>query len=462
MQEPQFWNDRPAKPRRRKRTKMQIFKEAYLPLIVAGVALLLIFIFIIGSITRAVQWNQLAKKESIAASIAAVEQQEAWEKEAADLLSQAKSLAAGCDYDAALQLLDSFSGQADAFPELGAMRQSIQAASDALVLWEDNAKVLNLSFQPLIADPVKAFQDDKYGSSYKKNFITTSEFTKILQQLYENGYMLVSMDDLVKDGQSCQLYLPAGKKPIMLTQTQVNYYRYMTDSDGDNLPDAGGAGFASRLVLDDSGNLTCEMVTETGTSQGAYDLVPILEAFIATHPDFSYKGARAILAVTGYDGIFGYRTCPTSQNFTKDFVDQETESAKKVAQALRNAGYEIACYTYDNVAYGNYTADQIQADMDRWTTEVSPILGVVRTLVYARSSDIAGRNTSYSGEKFNILQQAGFTHYLGFCSGSKPWLYVQDAYVRQGRLLVGGNKLSDSDLFSGIFDPSAIIDPARS
>lgn len=462
MHDPQNRNDRPVNPRRRKRTKMQIFKEAYLPLIVAAVALLLILIFIIGSITRAVQWNQLAKKESIAASVAAEQQQEAWEKEAANLLSQAKRLAAGCNYDAAVQLLDSFSGQADAFPELETMRQSIQSAADALVLWEDPGKVLNLSFQPLIADPVRAFQDAKYGSSYKKNFITTSEFTKILQQLYENDYILVDMDDLVKDGQVCQLYLPEGKKPIMLTQTQVNYYRYMTDSDGDGLPDAGGAGFASRLVLDDSGNLTCEMVTASGISTGAYDLVPILEAFIATHPDFSYKGARAILAVTGYDGIFGYRTCPTTEIFTQDFVDQETENAKKVVQALRNAGYEIACYTYDNVAYGNYTAAQIQSDVDRWTTEVSPILGVVRTLVYARSSDIAGRNTAYSGEKFDILQRAGFTHFLGFCSGSKPWLYVQDTYVRQGRLLVGGSKLTDTALFSGIFDPSAIIDPARS
>ena len=34
---------------------------------------------------------------------------------------------------------------------------------------------------------------------------------------------------------------------------------------------------------------------------------------------------------------------------------------------MRNAGYEIACYTYDNVAYGNYTADQIQSDVDHWT-----------------------------------------------------------------------------------------------
>ena len=41
---------RPVNPRRRKRSKMQIFKEAYLPVVIAGAALLLIVIFIIGSI----------------------------------------------------------------------------------------------------------------------------------------------------------------------------------------------------------------------------------------------------------------------------------------------------------------------------------------------------------------------------------------------------------------------------
>jgi len=461
MQDSQFQNDRPVNPRRKKRSKLQLFKEAYLPLIIAAIAVLLILIFIIGSITRAVQWNQLAKKESIAASIAAAEQQAEWEKEATSIIAEVKSLVAGCNYEAALNLLDGFSGNPNNFPELDALRQSVTKAADSLVLWEHPEKIPNLSFQLLIADPERAFSDTKYGSSYSKNFITTSEFSKILQQLYENNYILVRMDDIIKDGKPGELYLPEGKKPIMLTQTQVNYYRYMTDSDGDNLPDAGGAGFASRLILDDSGNLTCEMVSSSGTTTGAYDLGPILEAFIATHPDFSYKGARAILAVTGYDGIFGYRTCPTTQTFSKDFVDQETENAKKIVQALRHAGYEIACYTYDNVAYGNYTADQIRTDLTRWTSEVSPILGVVRTLVYARNSDIASRNTAYSGEKFEILQQAGFTDFLGFCSGNKTWLYVQDAYVRQGRILVGGNQLTDKDLFSGIFDPTQIIDPAR-
>ena len=462
MQEQQFNPERPVNPRRKKRTKLQIFKEAYLPLIIAGAALILILIFIVGSITRAVQWNQLEKKESIAASVAAAQQQEAWEKEAAAIIAQAKAFAAGCDYEKAIALLDSFTGPAADFPELEALGQSLQQESAALVLWEDNGKVLNLSFQPLIANPTVAFQDAKYGSSYKKNFITISEFSKILQQLYENDYILVSMDDLVQNGQSCDLYLPEGKKPIMLTQTQVNYYYYMVDSDGDLKPDLGGSGFANKIVLDDAGNLTCQIVNENGqTVTGAYDLVPILEAFIATHPDFSYKGARAILAVTGYNGVFGYRTVPSTQAYTNDYIQQETEGAKKIVQALRNAGYEIACYTYDNVAYGNYTADQIQDDLDRWQREVSPILGVVRTLVYARSSDIGSKNTSYSGDKFDILQGAGFAHYLGFCNGSTSWLYIGDSYVRQGRILVAGSKLTDTELFSGIFDPNQIIDSAR-
>ena len=35
---------------------------------------------------------------------------------------------------------------------------------------------------------------------------------------------------------------------------------------------------------------------------------PLLQDFIDEHPDFSYKGAKAVIAFTGYNGILGYRT----------------------------------------------------------------------------------------------------------------------------------------------------------
>lgn len=41
---------------------------------------------------------------------------------------------------------------------------------------------------------------------------------------------------------------------------------------------------------------------------GAYDAVPRLDAFLEEHPDGCYKGARGIIALTGYNGILGYRT----------------------------------------------------------------------------------------------------------------------------------------------------------
>ena len=44
---------------------------------------------------------------------------------------------------------------------------------------------------------------------------------------------------------------------------------------------------------------------------GKYDLVPILDRFVEEHPDFSYRGAKAILALTGYNGVLGYRTDET-------------------------------------------------------------------------------------------------------------------------------------------------------
>lgn len=452
-------NNRPVNPRRRKRSKMQVFKEAYLPVIITGFALVLILIFIIGSVSRSIQRKNKEEQELRDASIAASVAQEALNKEAAQILEEASRFAAAFDYENAISTLDSFTGNLSDYPQLADKRSQCETALSELVPWEDPSKVLNLSFQLLIADPSRAFKDTKYSSSYKNNFITTDEFSRMLQQLYENNYILIELDDI-----DAQLHLPKDKKPLILTQTQVNYYTYMTDSNGDKLPDAGGAGFASRLIVDSNGNLTCEMVDESGqTVTGAYDMVPILEAFIETHPDFSYKGARAILAVTGYDGLFGYRTNVSAKSHFGDTQhEQEISEATKVAEALRNAGYQIACYTYENVAYGSYSASQIQSDLDQWKAEVSPILGVVDTLVYARNSDIAGRKTEYAGEKFTLLTEFGFTNFLGFCTDGIPWYSRHDTHLRQGRLLVTGSNLaSHADWFMGILDPQSILDPIR-
>ncbi len=457
---------RPVNPRRKKRSKEQIFKETYLPAIIAVVALILIVIFIIGSIVRAVQKNRFEKAENLAESSALALEQQLLEQEASELIAQAEKLMANYDYPAAIAVLNSFSGDLSKTPLVNDKIIECERAQSNMVAWDDPSRIVNLSFQMLIADPARGFANEEYGYAINRNFVTTGEFSMILQQLYDNGYVLVDFDDFISEENGIYkaktMYLPSGKKPVMLTQTNVNYNYYLVDSDGDKYPDAEGAGFASKLLWDGS-QFTCEMVDATGnTVNGAFDLVPILENFIKQHPDFSYRGARATLALTGYNGLFGHRTHPKAATY---FGETEYQSAIQnvtvLINALRKTGYKLACYTYGNVSYGDSSLAQIQSDMRDWASEVVPILGKVDILAYAQMTDIS-KETAYSGEKYEELKEMGFRYFLGFCEGSQTWTTVTDNYVRQGRILVSGTNMAyHSDWFANLFVPSAVLDTAR-
>ncbi len=468
------YKHQPTNPRRRKRTRAEIIKENYLPTIIIAVTVILCAVFIITAIVRASKARE-AHEQEVAASIAAQEElKRQHDAMAASLLAQAEGHAKGYDYQAAIDTIDSFTGDITSYPELLDKRAEYENLKSKLVLWNDPAQVVNLSFQILIADSNRAYKDRTYSGAYNRNFVTISEFPRILDQLYANNYMLVSLDDIyARDTDASgnptytpkDLYLPAGKKPLMITQTQINYYFYMTDGNGDKIPDAKGAGFASKLIVDENGKLTNTYVDASGNELvGSYDMVPLLEEFIETHPDFSYRGARAILAVTGSDGVFGYRTYDgAATTFGQDSYDKDVEGARELVAALREAGYEIACYTYGNKGYGYMSVNDIRSDLNKWKAEVAPILGDVRTFVFAQNSDIGSKNAPYSGQAFNELKAKGFEIFLGFAgSDGEPWSYEGEQYVRMGRIMVSGSNIAhNSAWFEGIFDTTKVLDSNR-
>ena len=451
--------NRPVVRRRRKRSKLQTFKEAYLPAVLAAGVIVLIIVFISSSIGNSNKKKQDALDASIAASIAQQEAYEALVKEADALIKEAAPLAADYDYDGAMAVLDRFTGNRQEFAALNSQYEAYARAKGNMVAWTDPSQVPNLSFQLLIADPDRAFSDATYKTSFDKNFITTEEFSKILTALYENGYILVSMDDIVEETATGYipktLYLPAGKKPLLLTQTNVNYSLYLVDSDNDLTPDKGGRGFACRLVLDQNGNVTCEMVDANGNLvTGAFDLVPILDDFVKLHPDFSYRGAKATLALTGYNGLFGYRTHKAAKDkLGETAYAKEVAGAKAVANALTASGYTLACYTYENINYNSATLTRIEKDINSWQTEVVPILGQIDTLVFAQNNDIVPAADLYTGEKAWFLQQQGFRRFLGFCTDGATWATLREDYMRMGRLLVTGNNIRNNGAwFEDLFD----------
>ncbi len=455
--------NRPVNHRRRRPSKFKIFKEAYLPPILALGVVVLIVVFIVGAIGNISEQNQSALDASIAASIAQQEAYEALVKQSEELMDEAEKLASVYDYDGALAVLERFTGNRSEFTGLNTLWQIYTEAKNNLVVWNDPAKIPNLSFQLLIADPQRAFANPTYSNSFDRNFVTTEEFSEILTRLYDSGYILVSLDDIAEVSgagyTAKELMLPAGKKPLLLTQTNVNYNLYLVDSDGDMVADKNGCGFANKLVVDANGNIKSEMVDANGnTVTGEYDLVPILEEFIKAHPDFSYRGARATIALTGYNGLFGYRThSAAKETLGEAAYAQEVANAKAVAKALTDAGYDLACYTYANVGYGTRGLAAIEADLNSWKTEVSPILGQLDTFVFAQNSDIAVDNT-YSGQKFQTLQEAGFRRYLGFTTNGASWATLSEDYIGMGRLLVGGENIRNHpEWFEGIFDCTELL-----
>ncbi len=453
----------PANPRRRRRkTKAQIFKEVYLPPIIVCVCLILVMSFCIGALSNVIAekklQNQLQQNQEQASQDAAALR----EQEYHSVMAKADKLAAEYNYKGAIELLEAF-GDATDYPDLSAKKAALITQQQQMVEHREPSLIPNLSFHVLIEDLPRAMADTEYGGSYNKNFVSTGEFKAILNQLYNNGYVLVNFDSFVETATDTSgnqqymtkaIYLPADKKPIMLTETMVNYFGYMVDPDKDGVPDAKGGGFANKLVLE-NGQIKAAYVDANGQNLvGDYDLVPILESFIQEHPDFSYQGARATLAVTGYEGVFGYRT--NTSYIAKNgqaFYDQECASAKEVVQALREKGYRIACFTYDNIAYKDKSAAQIQADLQMWTQQITPVVGQVDTMVYARTSNI----TDYSGPQFNVLYTTGFRYFVS--NGTQPWAEVNSTYVRQNRLMVTGQNMQHySNQFTGIFDCAAILD----
>ena len=117
-------------------------------------------------------------------------------------------------------------------------------------------------------------------------------------------------------------------------------------------------------------------------------------------------------------------------------------------------GYTIACYSYGNENYSGWTANQISADMQQWTQQITPVLGKVDTIVYARASDIQ----DYTGNAFNVLYTSGFRYFVGY-SAQQPWAEINTNYVRQKRLMVTGNSMAwYPTQFNGMFDCAAILD----
>lgn len=394
-------------------------------------------------------------------------------------MEEAAYLAATYDYDGAIEKLNSVEGAAED-SEIAAKIAEYQSIKDSCVPVNMN-EVTHIFYHSLVVDPERGFAgDDSLAAGFKQWMTTVDEFNKITQAMYDNSYVLVRLRDLVtqttdENGNvhfvpNTELKLPQGKKAFVMSVDDLSYYHSYD-----------GRGIASKLVLDENGKPTCEYVQADGTTvTGAYDYIPLLDQFIAEHPDASYKGAKGMIALTGYNGILGYRTdiaYKTRENLTSDQQawldahpdfnwDNECAEAKKVADAIKADGWEFASHTWGHIRIGDASLERIQTDTEKWRTYVEPLVGPTDTIIFAHGQDLSDWH-DYSGEneKFNYLKSQGYNFYCNVDS-TQYFLQIRDNYVRQGRRNLDGYRLwndvhGEKNRTSDLFDASQILDPRR-
>ena len=359
------------------------------------------------------------------------------------VIAQAKLLADGYDYDGAINLLSSSTYASD--ESVTAAIDEYNATKETLVR-ADPRKVTHVFFHTLIMDTSKAFDGDSREKGYNQVMTTKDEFMKILQSMYERGFVLVRLHDVAyevtaEDGsrhfQEGDIMLPEGKKPFVMSQDDVCYYEYM---DGD--------GFASRMIIGEDGKPTNEMKMDDGSvSVGSYDLVPLLDDFIKEHPDFSYRGAKACIAFTGYNGILGYRTdsAYNTDEYKAEHPDfnfeEERANAAKVVQCLRDDGFEIASHSWGHRNMGTISMDKFREDTDKWANEVETLTGPCDIILFPFGSDIGDWHPyDTSSERFQYLYNKGFRYFCNVDS-TQYWVQFGKDYLRQGRRNLDGYRM---------------------
>lgn len=452
-------------------------KERKRNIIILATILILCIAVITGIIVHNFNSNESSKNSNL---ISSEEEAAIKEKAKQTLIEEANLLAMSYDYDAAISMIQTWEGyEEDADLTEKIAEYETTKASCVKVNIEE---VTHIFYHTLVVDPERAFDPSRYQGEGNNQWMTTvSEFNKITQEMYDRGYVLVSIHDLYnittdENGNEIMeegtIMLPEGKKAFVLSLDDLSYYHSYD-----------GYGFASKLYVDENGDVMNEYIDADGNVlYGAYDCVPLLDQFIENHPDASYHGAKGTIALTGYNGILGYRTDesytldnPDLDNDKKawlianpDFnLEEERTQAKEVADAMKENGWTFASHTWGHLRVGDKSLTSLQADNERWQKNVASIVGETNVIIFAHGQDLNDwGDYDETNEKYNYYRSQGFNIFCNVDGSEEYLVWFGNDYLRMGRRNLDGirfyyNITGSQNNLSDLFDVNEIVDPLR-
>lgn len=408
--------------------------------------------FILGGLVLVIALGIIIMIQAQTASVKA--QGEAEIRRSADaVMNKVEKLYQGYYYDEALNLLKANEELLKNSDDEEFTKKVAEIEKSKASLIKYSGPIEHVFFHSLIIYPELAFDHKGHpAQGYNMWMTTVSEFKKMLPAFLEKGYILYSLEDYIEaDPENPgkikvkDIYLPPGKIPLVISIDDVNYYDYMK-------PD----GFANRLVLGDDGRVWTEVITPKGETKLTRDgdVMPILDDFVEKHPEFSWRGTKGTIAVTGYEGALGYRI---TDGLPTQAEDQQ--KVKKIADTMRANGWLFACHSYTHNGYfqsGKVTMRQIVADTKEWKEKIEPWVG--NTNIYISPFGYSMKNND---PRYRTIINSGF-HI--FCPvGNSRKIYTYSDNIVMPRVNLDGYTMTQrtEELNQHYFNVHKIIDPAR-
>ncbi len=331
---------------------------------------------------------------------------------------------------------------------LAAENQSGLSQNDReMVLWD--GEIEHIFFHPLIIYPEKAFDGSYRERGFDDWMITRDEMFKIFVDLYERNFILVNATEAFVeiDGtwqRNPEFKVPEGLKPLIITIDDLSYNEVYQ-----------GNGYSEKLVLNADGQVTAQYLDGDEVKEGRdYEIATYINQFVEEYPDFSLNNARGVLALTGYEGILGYRTQVGADN-----RDEEIRQAQLVADQLKKDGWLFSSHSYGHNNLPGLSLETLETDTIDWLDEVGSIVGETTIYTLPFGNMPTGEDRV---DKAAILTDLGF--HIIFSVGYESYIEPNDdhpEYILQDRRAIDGFSMRLDGRLDDLIDVDEVFSEFR-
>ena len=212
----------PVRRRKRKPKWQRMLHKYWPPIRFALLVVIVILIFVLGfsAILKGCRMGSSGSNIGVGeTTTAATLSPSEIELQAKELMDQADFIAAGYDYETAINMLTGYEYY-EQFPEMATKVSQYQTLDSQLLPYTDMKSITHVFFHSLIVDTARAFDGEHTEDGYNQYMTTCDEFWAMMEEMYARGFVLVSpydvayevIDEFGAHFQYGNIRLPEGKE----------------------------------------------------------------------------------------------------------------------------------------------------------------------------------------------------------------------------------------------------------